>query len=65
MDSHGDNGEYYYNKTTGAVEQGRQSSWEHLLGPYDTFAEAARALDTVTERTKNWDDEDKAWRGED
>lgn len=29
------------------------------LGPYDTEAEAARALDKVAERNEEWDDDPK------
>jgi hypothetical protein len=65
MDSHGNKVEYFFNTQTGQVEHGRQSSWEHLMGPFDTPAEAARALDTATERSDAWDEADKAWRGED
>ncbi len=65
MEPYADKIEYFFNTTTGLVEEGRQSSWEHLLGPFPTFDEASHALDIASKRSKAWDDEDKAWRGED
>ena len=55
--------EYYFNTSTRMVEKGRLSSWEHLLGPYDTHEQAARAVEIARERTDAWDDEDDEWRG--
>lgn len=49
--------EYWYNVTTGQVEEGAQSSWKHLLGPYDTREEAASALRRVRENNDAWEDE--------
>ncbi len=34
------------------------------LGPYDSAAEAERALDRVRERNEAWDAEDARWEGE-
>lgn len=48
--------EYWYNIRTGQVEEGAQSSWKHLLGPYDTHAEAAQAMNRVQENNERWDD---------
>ena len=33
------------------------------LGPYDSAAEAERALATVQERNEAWDAEDERWEG--
>ncbi|WP_150462433.1 SPOR domain-containing protein [Nesterenkonia ebinurensis] len=52
--------DYWYNMTTGEVEQGAKSGWRHLLGPYKTYAEAARALEKVEQRNEEWDNEDDA-----
>lgn len=57
--------EYFYNTRTQMVERGRQSPWEHLMGPYDSFADATLALETAKKRNKEWRDDDKAWEGED
>ena len=57
--------EYYFNTRTRMVEKGRQSSWEHLMGPYETEQEAARALEKAQERTEAWDEDDARWRGDD
>nr|WP_297084611.1 SPOR domain-containing protein [uncultured Demequina sp.] len=56
--------EYFFNTRTRMVEQGRQSSWENLMGPYDSYEAAARALETAQERTDAWDEDDREWRGE-
>lgn len=57
---------YYYNVRTGQVEHGNQSGSEHLLGPYDTRAQAEAALESARARTEAWDAEDAAWdRGAD
>ena len=65
MEPKHDEVEYYFNTATGMVEEGKQSTWEHLLGPFATFDAAARALENASERSDAWDEEDKAWRGED
>ena len=57
--------EYYFNTRTQMVEKGRQSSWEHLMGPYDTAEEATKALETARKRSQAWDDDDREWRGSD
>ena len=64
MEPHGDKIEYFFNTTTGMVEEGRQGSWEHLLGPFATFDAASHALDIASDKSDAWDDQDKAWRGE-
>ncbi|GAB3189710.1 SPOR domain-containing protein [Nesterenkonia suensis] len=48
--------EYWYNVRTGEVEQGAQSSWKHLLGPYDTYDEAARAMEKVQANNERWEE---------
>ncbi|WP_084037910.1 hypothetical protein [Demequina sp. NBRC 110053] len=54
--------EYWFNTRTRMVEKGRQSSWEHLMGPYSSEAEAARALEKAQQRTEEWDEDDREWR---
>ena len=56
--------EYYFNTSTQMVEKGRQSSWEHLMGPYATPEEAAKAMETAAKKSKAWDADDKAWGGD-
>ncbi|WP_120004903.1 SPOR domain-containing protein [Nesterenkonia muleiensis] len=51
--------EYWYNVTTGKVEQGAHSSWRHLLGPYETYDEASRALEKVQQRNEEWEQDDE------
>lgn len=53
--------EYYFNTTTGEVEEGRQSPGVQLMGPYASREEASRALEIAEARNKAWDDEDEAW----
>ncbi|MFP5335778.1 MAG: SPOR domain-containing protein [Actinomycetes bacterium] len=59
--------EYWFNTKTRQVEEGHQSDWTNLLGPYATRAEAERALETARQRTETWDEEDRRWNdwGED
>lgn len=53
---------YWYNLTTGQVEsEDNKSQSDDLMGPYDSQAEAAKALETARQRTEAWDEEDKAW----
>lgn len=51
-------GDYWYNIQTGQVEQGAQSSWRHLLGPYTSYAEAAQAIERVQANNEAWEEED-------
>lgn len=56
--------EFYYNLSTGEVEQGKLSSWTDRMGPYATREEAQHALDRARSRTEAWDAEDAAERAE-
>lgn len=49
--------EYWYNVSTGQVEQGAQSSWKHLLGPYSSYAEATKAMERVKQNNEAWDND--------
>lgn len=58
--------QFYFNIRTRQVEEGRQSDWSELMGPYPTREAAERALDTARENTDRWDEEDRRWEdGED
>lgn len=57
--------EYYFNTRTRMVEKGRQSSWDHLMGPYATEQEAQQALEKAQARVEEWDEEDERWRDDD
>lgn len=50
--------EYWYNVRTGEIEQGAQSSWKHLLGPYGSHAEAAQAMEQVKANNERWDEDE-------
>jgi hypothetical protein len=53
---------YWYNLRTGGVEtEANKSQSDDLMGPYDTEADAARALESARERTEAWDEEDRKW----
>ncbi len=53
---------YWYNVTSGQVEDdASRSQGAQVMGPYETQAEAAKALETARERTAKWDDEDREW----
>lgn len=54
--------EFYYNTETGQVEQGKQSTWSHLMGPYPTREAAQHALEQARARTEAWDEEDRRER---
>jgi len=53
--------EYYYNMRTRMVEHGRQSPWEHLMGPYGSHEEAEQALEIAKARNLEWDEDDVEW----
>ena len=56
---------YWYNITTGAVEDDRDhASKDNLMGPYPTREGAAAALQTAREKTEAWDEEDRRERDE-
>ncbi|PZR53728.1 hypothetical protein DNL40_06280 [Xylanimonas oleitrophica] len=55
--------EYWFNLSTGEVEQGRQSSWTHRMGPFKTREDAQRALEKAKERSEAWDEDDERWNG--
>lgn len=55
---------YFFNPTTGQVEEGRQSSWRGRMGPYATREEAERALERAAQRNEAWDEEEERRRAE-
>lgn len=58
----GGRGDFWFNPSTGEVEEGRQSPWTDRMGPYPTRAAAQAALDKAAARTEDWDEEDRRWR---
>lgn len=60
----GDHAQYWFNTYTHEVEQGAQSDYRQLLGPYATKGEAENALQHAKERNEAWDAEDASWRGD-
>lgn len=58
--------EYWFNTKTRQVEEGHQSDWSNLLGPYPTREQAENALAAARENTEQWDEADRRWKdGED
>lgn len=57
-------GEYYFNTRTGQVEEGKQSTWTALLGPYPTREAAEHALETAHARSEEFDRDDDRGPGE-
>ncbi len=53
--------EFWFNVYTHEVEEGPQSDYRKLLGPYASRQEAQNALKTAAERTRRWDEEDRAF----
>ncbi|WP_155838662.1 SPOR domain-containing protein [Arthrobacter castelli] len=51
-------GDFWYNVVTGKVEEGAQSDWTQLIGPYQTRAEAEQAMQKVQQRNEAWDSQD-------
>ena len=47
-----------------AVEPKAGCAERHRLGPYDTRAEAERAVESVAEREQKLTSEDKDWQGD-
>lgn len=52
--------EYWYNKRTGEVEEGKQSNAMDRVGPFATHAEAANAPQTLQQRADAWAAEEAA-----
>jgi len=50
--------EWYYNRHTGAVEEGPQSLGSERDGPFASKEDAARAPEIIAERARKWAEED-------
>jgi hypothetical protein len=51
---------YWYNMNTGEVEQGYQSPAVDRVGPFETRAEAERALEILRANSAKWAEEEAA-----
>ncbi|WP_129337760.1 SPOR domain-containing protein [Cellulomonas endophytica] len=51
-------GDYWFNTQTRQVEEGRQSDWSNLMGPYGSREEAEQALAKADARSRAWDAQD-------
>ena len=53
---------YWFNVKSGQVEDdSNRGPDDHVMGPYDSADEAAKALQTAAEKTQRWDAEDAEW----
>lgn len=53
---------YWYNLDTKSVESDdTRGQNANVLGPYDTEAEAAAAIERTRENNERWDEEDREW----
>ena len=62
---HNEDLKYYYSLETHQVEQGKISSYDNRIGPYDTREEAEHALEIAKERNRvadAYDEQDDRWR---
>lgn len=62
---HNEDLKYYYNLEAHQVEQGKISSYDNRIGPYDTREEAEHALEIAKERNRvadAYDEQDDRWR---
>ena len=50
---------FYFNTETHQVEEGRQSDYTKLMGPYPTREAASQALETARRRNQSWDEQDE------
>jgi len=53
-------GDFWFNTETHEVEEGRQSDWSKLMGPYGSRDEAAKAIEKAKARNKAWDADDES-----
>jgi hypothetical protein len=52
-------GNFWFNIETHEVEEGRQSDWTKLMGPYPTREDATHALEKARKRNQDWDEQDE------
>ncbi|MDO4254823.1 MAG: SPOR domain-containing protein [Kocuria sp.] len=57
--------EFWYNLNTHEVEEGAQSDYSQLMGPYTSREDAQQALRTAAENTRRWDDAEREYRQDD
>lgn len=51
--------QFWFNTKSLKVEEGFKSAALYRIGPFTTHEEAARALETVRERTKKWEAQER------
>ena len=58
LDSAGVPQEYWFNLKTGLVEFGKQSAASYRVGPFESEQEAAKALEILASRSREWAEEE-------
>jgi hypothetical protein len=53
--------QFWYNTYTHAVEEGAQSDYRQLIGPYASREEAQHALERAAQRNEEWEDSNARW----
>lgn len=53
--------EYWFNTSTGEVEEGKASGWMDRMGPYASAEEARNAYAIAAERNEAADEDQEAW----
>lgn len=58
LDSAGVPEEFWFNLKTNRVEFGRQVAASYRVGPFRTELEAQKALETLADRSREWQEEE-------
>jgi hypothetical protein len=59
LDSSGVPVEFWFNLKTGQVEFGKLAAASYRVGPFDSEAEAHKALETLANRAQKWNEEEE------
>ena len=54
--------QFWYNLKTQQVEQGKLSAAVYRVGPFETAAEAANALEIIKARSAKWSEQEESDR---
>jgi hypothetical protein len=58
LDSSGTPEEFWFNLKTKTVEFGKLTPAAYRVGPFSSAEDAAKALETLASRSKDWDEEE-------
>lgn len=51
--------EFWFNTQTKLVEIGKQAAAIYRIGPFESYEEASKALETIEMRTRAWQQEEE------